>query len=68
VSWSKAKYRRYKREWNRRNRGCVGGAIGRPKDRKSILGVNVKPNWMPIPAVSKEQATQEFLEITKDMA
>ena len=67
MAWSKAKYRRYKREWNRRNRGCIGGATGRPKHRVKILGANVSPVWMPIPAVSKEQAEKEWLELTREM-
>lgn len=32
--------------------------------RVYILGVLCKVRWMPIPAVSKEQANEEFLRLT----
>lgn len=52
----------YSREWNEAHRK------GEARNRKvSIFGILVKPNWMPIPVVSKEQAEKEFLEITKEM-
>lgn len=52
----------YSREWNRAH-----GRYSERARRVSILGILVKPVWMPIPAISKERADEEFLRLTDDM-
>jgi hypothetical protein len=65
----------YLRKWlkkhpgyNRNRMRIVRGtphAGGRGQVR--ILGCSVRPCWMPIPAVTREQANEEFLRLTQDM-
>jgi len=58
---------KYKREWARKFRKRTGNPRGRPRGQVIILTCFVRPRWMPVPVVSREQAEKEFLELTRDM-
>jgi len=68
---------KYMRRWRRNHPGYSRAWMQRRRDpdwkpkrskRVSILGVVVEPNWMPIPAVSKEQAETDFISLTREMS
>jgi hypothetical protein len=63
----------YLRNWHKQNPHYSRNRMRRQRGwrpdrcRVYILGVLVKPYWMPIPEVTREQANEEFLRLTADM-
>lgn len=67
MKWSAAFRRRYNAQWARKNRPRSGKPTGRPRGQVRILGCSVRPGWVPVPSVTREQAEREFLSSTDSM-